>query len=197
VPVLGPDDPLPTVPSRVLVAGTSGAGKTTLSSAVARVTGLPHTDIDGLFHGPGWTVRPTFAQEAHALARGERWVTEWQYSAVRPLLLDRCDLLVWLDLPVTVVMSRLVRRTVSRRLRRTELWNGNRESPLWRILVDRDHIVRWGWRTRRRTSEHVHHALARRPELPVVRLRSTREVRRWLDRGPDWCGQVAGRQRPR
>jgi hypothetical protein len=38
------------------------------------------------------------------LAEQTRWVTEWQYSAVRPLFLERCGLLVWPDLPVSLVM---------------------------------------------------------------------------------------------
>jgi hypothetical protein len=34
---------------------------------------------------------------------------------------------VWLDLPLVVVLGRLVPRTVRRVLTRKELWNGNRE----------------------------------------------------------------------
>ncbi len=180
MPVLGPNDRLPSLRSRVLIAGTSGSGKTSMAEALARVTGLPHTEIDGLFHGPGWSRRPTFVRDALALAESRRWVTEWQYSAVRWLFLDSCDLLVWLDLPTAVVMRRLVRRTVRRRLKRTELWNGNREGPLWRILIDRDHIVRWGWRTRHQTSQRVRDVITSRPELPVVRLRSASDARAWV-----------------
>ena len=42
--------------------------------------------------------RPEFVDEVAALVAGEEWVTEWQYSVVRPLLLARAELLVWLDL---------------------------------------------------------------------------------------------------
>src|SRR5512138_2189086 len=60
MPLLGAADPLPHVPRRVLVAGTSGSGKTTLAARVAAVLGAPHIEIDSLFHGPGWTKRPSF-----------------------------------------------------------------------------------------------------------------------------------------
>jgi adenylate kinase family enzyme len=180
---LGWDDPLPSRPRRILVTGTSGSGKTTLASALGTRLGIPHTEIDALYHGPGWVPRPEFAADVAALAATEEWITEWQYSPVRPLLLARADLLVWLDLPRWRVMRQHVRRTLRRRLRRVELWNGNVEPPLWTILVDRDHIVRWAWRTHPKTAARVLTVLAS-PEAPtVVRLCSRREVRGWLD-GP-------------
>jgi len=38
---------------RILVAGTSGAGKTTVARRVATVLNIAHIEIDALFHGPG------------------------------------------------------------------------------------------------------------------------------------------------
>jgi adenylate kinase family enzyme len=176
-------DPLPARPRRILVAGTSGAGKTTLAAALSTRLGIPHTEIDGLYHGPGWVPRPEFVADVTALAARPEWVTEWQYSAVRPLLLARADLLVWLDLSRPRVLAQIVPRTVRRRLRRIELWNGNVEPPLWTLLTDRDHIVRWAWRTHPRTAAYVRTALAAPRPPVVVRLRDRREVRGWLD-GP-------------
>jgi adenylate kinase family enzyme len=163
----------------VLVAGSSGAGKTTLAAAVSMALALPHVEIDALFHGPGWLPRPSFVADVERLAAGEDWVTEWQYDAVRDLLASRADLLVWLDLPRTRMMRQLVRRTVVRRLRRQELWNGNREAPLRTFLTDPEHVVRWSWATHASTGPRVEALRERQPDLPVVRLRSRREVDRW------------------
>lgn len=165
---------------RILVAGTSGAGKTTLAGRVSAALGLPHTELDGLYHGTGWTPRPEFESDVRAVVAQDAWVSEWQYTAVRPLLLGRAELLVWLDLPVPVVLWQVGRRTLRRRLRRTELWNGNVEPPLRTILSDPDHILRWAWRTRH-TLRGLDERLARdAPHLQVVRLRSRRAVERWV-----------------
>jgi adenylate kinase family enzyme len=180
VPLLGPDDPLPRGVRRVLVAGPSGAGKTTLAATTAAALGLTHVEVDALFHGPGWTPRPSFVADVERLAAGEGWVTEWQYGAVRDLLAARADLLVWLDLPRALVLHQVVRRTVVRRVRRQALWSGNLEPPLWTVLTDREHIVRWSWATHAVAATRVRALRERRPELPVVRLRSRREVRRWV-----------------
>jgi len=173
------DDAVPT-PRRVLVAGVSGAGKTTLAARIGERLDLPHTEIDALHHGPGWVPRPSFVADVEALASQETWVTEWQYSTVRRFLVERADTLVWLDLPHRVTFARLVRRTVRRRVHREVLWNGNVEPPLHTVLTDRDHVVRYAWRGRHKYRSLVPEAAARRPDLVVVRLRSAPQVERWL-----------------
>lgn len=180
VPLLTADDPLPGLPSRVLVSGSSGSGKTTLCTAIAGLLDLPYTELDSLHHGPGWVPRADFVADVEAIAAAPRWVSEWQYQAVRPILLARCDLAVHLELPRSVVMSRVVRRTVRRSVGRVELWNGNREPALRTFFTDPDHIVRWAWRTHGRGAERLTQIRTARPDLPVVVLRTRAEVRRWL-----------------
>ena len=181
--VLNAHEPLLSSPLRILVAGTSGSGKTTLAGRIAATVGSPHTEIDALFHGPSWTPRESFMRDVAAFTAEPRWVSEWQYHAARPLLLRRADLLVWLDLPQSLVMRRVARRTAQRRLNGTALWNGNHEPPLSSFFTDRDHIVRWAWRTRHENAERVADAVVSRADLPIVRLRSQREVDQWVD-GP-------------
>jgi adenylate kinase family enzyme len=183
MPLSGATDPLPHRPRRVLVAGTSGAGKTTLAARIARILAVPHVELDALFHGPGWTPRATFEADVRRVSAEPAWVTEWQNRSVRPLLAGRADLMVWLDLPRPVVMRQVVHRTLLRRLRREVLWNGNVEPPLRTVLTDGEHVVRWAWSTHARTAPRVIGALRERPDLVVVRLRSHRESRGWLD-GP-------------
>lgn len=167
--------------SRIIVVGTSGSGKTTLAGRIAARLGIAHTEIDALFHGPGWVPRAEFVEDVRALAAGESWVTEWQYDAARQLLAERASLAVWLDYPIGTRMLRVVRRTVGRRLRRTPLWNGNLEPPLRSVLTDPDHIVRWAWRTRHKYDDlPAQLAVRGRADLPVVRLRSQADADAWL-----------------
>lgn len=167
-------------PRRVLVAGTSGSGKTTMARSLSTALGVPHIEIDALFHGPGWTPRRHFESDVHRFSDGPAWVTEWQYSSVRAHLVERADLLIWLDLPKRVVMRQVIVRTLTRRVRRQRLWNDNVEPPLWTILTNRDHIVRWAWTTHHKTGVRVQDVLQQRPALAIVRLRSHAEAHRWL-----------------
>jgi hypothetical protein len=71
---------------------------------------------------------------------------------------------------------------VRRRIRRIELWNGNHEPPLRTIFTDRDHIIRWSWRThRKRRLEPL--AVAQRDSPAVIRLSGQAQVDAWV-RGP-------------
>ena len=45
-------------PERVVVAGVSGVGKSTLARRISDALDLPYTEIDGLYHGAGWIPRP-------------------------------------------------------------------------------------------------------------------------------------------
>ncbi|MCO1340277.1 AAA family ATPase [Kocuria polaris] len=182
MPLLDAADPAARAlaPARVLVAGASGSGKTTAARRIGRALSIPSHELDALHHGSGWVKRPEFEADVDAFSAGPTWVCEWQYDTARPLLAGRADALVWLDVPVRVQMRQVVLRTLRRWVRREELWNGNREGPPWRMLTDREHIIRWAWRARHTPGDRVRELLAERPEFPVVRVRSRRELRAWL-----------------
>jgi adenylate kinase family enzyme len=165
----------------VLVAGTSGSGKSTLANLVARTLGLSYVEMDSLFHGPQWTERPEFESDVRRLVKLDAWATEWQYSRARPVLLEHADTLVWLDHPRHVVMRRVAVRTAVRRVRRQELWNGNVEPPLRTVFTDREHLLRWAWKSHGRTGERVRAVLEGEhgERVTVVRLRGQREVDQW------------------
>jgi adenylate kinase family enzyme len=180
--VLGVEDPLPHRPRRVVVAGATGSGKTTLARRIGLALDLPATEMDALHHGPSWTPRPEFMADVETFTSADAWVSEWQYPESRGLLADRADTLVWLDVPARVALTRVVRRTVARRIRDEELWHGNKEAPLHTVFTDPEHIVRWAWRTRHLLRELVPEVEASHPELVIVRLRTGSDVDRFVTR---------------
>ncbi|MET1004154.1 MAG: AAA family ATPase [Propionibacteriaceae bacterium] len=180
MPLLADRDPLPGCPRRILVAGTSGSGKTVLAHRIGGLMQVPHIEIDALFHGPNWTPRPAFEDDVRRFVAQTAWVTEWQYSQVRAQVAARAELLVWLDLRRWRVMEQVGRRTLRRRLSREVLWNGNIEPPLRTIFTDPEHIVRWAWSTHRKNATRVVALQKERGDLPVVRLTSRSAVERWV-----------------
>src|SRR2546423_14642225 len=64
---------------KVLVAGSSGSGKTTMARALGRLYGLRHYELDALHHGPGWVKRPEFEADVERFSSGDLWVAEDQY----------------------------------------------------------------------------------------------------------------------
>lgn len=177
-------DPLPFRPERVLVAGVSGAGKTTLSGRIGAMWGLRHVEIDGLFHGANWTPRAEFLDDVRAFAAEDRWITEWQYTSkgTDEILAPRAQLALWLDYPYRVVRSRLIRRTLARGILRRELWNGNREKGPWNLLNHdpEENILAWQTATLHKWAERFPELQARFPHLTIVRLQHPRGTERWL-----------------
>jgi adenylate kinase family enzyme len=166
-------------PRRVLVAGISGAGKTTLARKLSTRWELPRYELDALHHGPNWTPRPEFESDVRRFSARDRWVTEDQYHRVLgDLLWEHADTVIWLDLPLPTVLSRCVRRSVFRALTGRELWNGNRE--YWRDWLRPDHPIRWAWSQAGHRRQVTAERAARFPGVTVVRLRTARQARRWL-----------------
>lgn len=163
---------------RVVVVGISGAGKTTLAAALAAQLGVPHVELDALWHGPGWVPRTDYAADVQRLTEAPGWVVDgWGHPPTRDLVWSRADTVVWLDLPRPVVVARVLRRSVRRAAGRTELWNGNRESL--RDWLDPGHPVRWAWTQHATRRADVAAQLARHPGVTRVHLRTAAQVRAW------------------
>src|SRR4029077_3926423 len=78
------------------------------------------------------------------------WIVVGNYGQVRDLVWRPADTLIWLDLPLPLVMSRLVRRTGHLGATRQELWGtGNRET-FRSAFFSRQSILLWALKTHRR-----------------------------------------------
>ena len=167
-------------PRRIaVIASASGNGKTTLGRELAARLDVPFVELDALVHGPNWTETPDEvlrAQVEPVLAR-DGWVVDGTYRhKLGDIVLERAEVVVWLDLPIRVWLPRLAART-GRRLRGTEpLWNGNRES-LTTAVWGRESLFAWALRSHFRRRREWPGTLS---AYPVVRLRSDAEVRRFL-----------------
>jgi adenylate kinase family enzyme len=163
-----------------IVASASGNGKTTLGREVARRLDVPFMEVDSLVHGPNWVETPD--DELRALLQpiidSDSWVIDGTYRRkLGDIILESADTVVWLDLPIHVWFPRLLRRTVRRLRGRETLWNDNTES-LRGAFWGRESLFGWAFR--------MHFARRRRYPLElarynVERLRSPREVERWLE----------------
>jgi adenylate kinase family enzyme len=170
-----------------VVLGTTGSGKSTLAAGLAARIGAEHVDLDGLNHGPNWTPLPAeqFTARVAEIAAGPRWVFDGNYiDRTSATLWPQADLIVWLDLRLPVVLKRIVVRTVTRIVRRTELFNGNVER--WSALFGRNSLLSWAVTSQRR---HRRELPGRLTELAaagvaVVRLRSGRAAAKWLAEVP-------------
>jgi adenylate kinase family enzyme len=169
------------IPDRVVVYGVTGSGKSTLAVRIAERTGLPYHSADDLSWEPGWV--PVSDEEQRRriseVCAGQRWVLDAAYGKWRDIVLARTQLVVGLDYPRWLSLSRLVRRTFVRAVTRKRICNGNVESV--RQTFSADSIIRWHFTSFANKRARIR-AWAADPAGPaVVRLKSPRETRRWLE----------------
>ncbi|HEX2816469.1 MAG TPA: hypothetical protein VHN39_08745 [Phenylobacterium sp.] len=168
---------------RIVVMGTSGSGKTTLARRLAAALSLPRIELDAINWQPGWvaldqTDRPEFVRRVQAAIDGEAWVSDGNYSTVRPMLLARATHLVWLDFSRPVTMARVIRRSFIRAVTGDELWPGTGNREEFARWLDKDHPIRWAWDTfhARRARYEAAFADPALAHLSLCRIRSNRDA---------------------
>ncbi len=170
--------------NRVVVVGAPGCGKTTTARAIAAALGLPHTELDSLWWEPDWVEAgaEVFGERVRTVVEQPRWVVDGNYFSVgaSEAIWPVADTIVWLDLPRWIAVPRVLRRTVVRAVRETELWNGNRER-ISQVLRPGS-IVHFAWTAWPKYGERYRKLLASGEfdQLRWIRLRSPREVRAWV-----------------
>lgn len=171
-------------PQRIVVTGLTGSGKTTLAHEISRRLGIKHVELDALHWGPDWTARST--EEFVHLVAGATLTEEWvacgnYYSKLKELTWQRATLIVWLDLPRYVSLIRMTRRTITRIVTREQLWHGNKET-FRNVFLDKESLLVWWWQTQRLEPERTLQRIAASPQAVGLRLKSVREVNKWLKR---------------
>lgn len=158
--------------------GHTGSGKSTLAEALGKARNLPIHHLDDYFWRPGWKEAPLeeFRADVDRITSGAEWVVEGNYSRARPLFQDRAELLIWLDLPLSITFPRVLGRTVARFRHRIPVCNGNLES-MWMSLFTRESILWWSLSQDRRRRRSYEVEFKTRPHM---RLRTPEEIRRVL-----------------
>lgn len=162
---------------RILVIGSGGAGKSTVARRLGQLLDIEVQHLDKLFWKPGWVESPRdeWRETVTELINRESWILDGNYSGTLELRLQRCDTIVFLDMPRLLCLWRIVKRKLLyRRGGRPDMAEGCPEqlSP---------EFVRWVWRYPRRSRPKVvklirEHANGKR----VVWLRSQAEVESFL-----------------
>ncbi len=182
------DDSSPTQPGRrIAVVGTSGCGKTHVAKRLAEVLGVPYICNDAIYWGPDWTENPSEKRiaEYKQATSGPAWTFDGNLGGQNdnkgPLVLQRIDTLIWLDLPRWQVFLQVLKRTIRRAWTKEPMWHNNSES--WRMsFFSRDSILLWSMKIySQRKKRYV--ALFADPEhthLKRIRFTRRKDVNAWL-----------------
>ncbi|MFD3940988.1 adenylate kinase [Streptomyces sp. NPDC058611] len=129
-----------------------------------------------------------FRGEADRVTRGESWVVEGNYSKLADVVWHRADVLVWLDLPLSLIVCRIVHRSL-RQLAGLDTSAQARRLTWNRAFFNRRSLLRTAIRKYRENRPRYASQVAETAALgvDVVRLRSGRQADAWL------AGRLSGR----
>src|SRR6218665_1129601 len=98
-------------PSRLLITGNSGSGKSWLATRLAAQLNLPLHRLDDVVwagaYGGKERDKPEAYAEAERLAAGENWVIEGVYGWLVPAALPCTPRFIFIDLPVDECLANL------------------------------------------------------------------------------------------
>ncbi len=140
------DDGIPY--ERYLIAGGPGTGKSTLARNLADTLDYPLLDLDGYHWNPGWEMTPLeeFRRRIDQAMAQPTWVADGFYSKIQELLWRRTEAVIWMDRSFSVVIPRLVWRSLIQGITRRELWPGCRAS-LRQSFFSRRSVIWWAIRS--------------------------------------------------
>jgi adenylate kinase family enzyme len=100
---------------RVLIIGSSGAGKSTFAIELGKKLNLPVIHLDKEFWQPGWieTPRDVWSKRVGELVKGAEWIIDGTYDRTLDVRLPHADTVFFLDYPRHLCLWRTLKRIVS------------------------------------------------------------------------------------
>ena len=162
---------------RILIIGSSGAGKSTFARGLGEATGLKVIHLDRLYWRPRWTEPPKEEWKkivADAL-KGDSWIMDGNYGGTMEMRLAACDTVIFLDISRWLCVYRVIMRsTVYRKSARPDMADACEERFDW-------DFIKWIWQYPVRSKPRVESLVsAVPPTTRVIRLSSRAEIKRFL-----------------
>jgi adenylate kinase family enzyme len=158
---------------KVSIIGSAGSGKSTLAARLGNANGITVIHLDKLYWKPGWTEpgKDEWNEIVKNILDQEEWIIDGNYGGTMEMRLAASDTIVFLDLPRTVCVWRVLKRVFRyKKGGRSDMADGCEERFDWEFL-------RWTWNYPRDSKPKVENMLKRfETEKAVIRLRSRKAV---------------------
>ena len=92
---------------KIIVVGSSGAGKSTFSRRLKEISHLPLYHLDMIWHKPDKTnvSREEFDKALNSILLKEKWIIDGNYQRTMEVRLQHCDTVFLLDYPLDICLS--------------------------------------------------------------------------------------------
>ncbi len=171
---------------RIHVIGNSASGKSSLAKRLALVLDVDFVELDALNWLPNWvglnaTNPDELIRRFETATNSDGWIAAGSYTQfAKQAFWSRLDTVIWLDLPIPVLLWRVVRRSWRRWRSKQLLWGTNFERfwPQLAFWRGDDSLIYWIITAQRRKRESMLAAMTDPcwRKIRFVRLTSTQEI---------------------
>jgi adenylate kinase family enzyme len=162
---------------RILVIGSGGSGKSTLARRLGAATGIEVVHLDKLHWQPGWNEpeKQEWSKTVRQILKGDSWIIDGNYSGTMEMRMRTADTIIFLDLPRTVCVWRILKRVARyHNTNRPDVAEGCNEKFDLKFL-------KWIWDYPVRTKPRVESLLNKfQDKIRIVRLKSSKEVENFI-----------------
>lgn len=149
---------------KVLVLGCAGSGKSTFSSQLGQVTGLPVIHLDSLYWKPNWiaSTEEEWDDTIDRLVKLESYIMDGNYSRTLNKRLRDADVVFYFDMPRSLCIYRVIKRRILNHGRvREDMAEGCREK------IDLE-FLKWIWNFRKRNRGRILESLDQAKEQKQI-----------------------------
>lgn len=161
---------------KFLIIGSAGAGKSTLGRRLHEATGVELIYLDKLYWKPNWveTSKDEWKRTIENLLKKDSWIMDGNYSGTLEMRAAACDTLIFLDLPRTLCVRRVLKRSLFyQKSNRPDMAAGCDE----KLDIEFLKFLKWIWDYPTRTKPKVEDLMKRfENEKTIFRLTSQKEI---------------------
>ncbi|MBM7540882.1 AAA family ATPase [Amphibacillus cookii] len=163
--------------NKIIIIGSPGAGKSTLSRKLSEKFNIPIHHLDNLYWQAGWQAidDTVFQQRQEKILSADRWIVDGNYSATLDIRIAACDTVIFLDYPTWRCLVGITKRRLKyRKKTRPDMAEGCPEKLDWAFFL---FVLRF-----RRDKLPKTEAMLKKigPDKKVYRLRSPKQMKQLL-----------------
>lgn len=163
---------------KVLIIGSSGAGKSIFSKQLAKKWNLPLIHLDSLYWNEGWVPTPKdeFIEIVKDKLEEEQWIMDGNFKSTLEWRTEYADLIIFLDFQRTLCTYRVLKRVwMHRGKTRDDMALGCNEKLDWEFL-------RFVWSFPKKVRPAILNVLEdASTQRDICILRNPKEVKAFLD----------------
>lgn len=165
--------------NRILVIGSGGSGKSTLSQKLSNILNLPVIHLDTYYWNPNWVPKPNeeWDKIVEQFTEGDQWIIDGNYSRTMDTRIKKADLIIFLDMPRLLCIYRIIKRRMMYHNKTRPDMNAECKEKLdWEFM-------RWVWNYRTRSRVSTIKKLEQIKEhQQVIILKTRKQVNELIER---------------